>query len=156
MLICQISDTHIKANRRLVYTRVDTASALERCVAEVLRLPQRPDIVLFTGDVGDLGTPEEYALVRELLAPVRMPIYLIPGNHDSREHLRTSFPEHAYMQQCGKFIQYAIDDYPVPIEVVAEVTAPLAAAGPRPLVLFLHGRHSTCYRGGPAGRSSGD
>ena len=36
MLICQISDLHIKAERKLAYQRVDTAGALERCV-EALR-----------------------------------------------------------------------------------------------------------------------
>lgn len=49
-----------------------------------------------------------------------------------------------------------IPDFPEPIEVIGEVTAPVAAAGRWPLVLFLHGRHSTCYRGGPQGESSGD
>ena len=128
MLICQISDTHIKANRRPVYTRVDTATALERCVSEILRLRQRPDIVLFTGDIGDFGTPDEYALVRELLAPIQMPIYLIPGNHDSREQMRASFPDHAYMQQCGSFIQYAIEDYPVRL-IALDTAIPKKSAG---------------------------
>lgn len=44
---------------------------------------------------------------------------------------------------------------PLPAEVQGVVVRPRAAPGPRPLVLFLHGRHSTCYRGGPDGRSSG-
>ena len=48
-------------------------------------------------------------------------------------------------------------DYPAPIEVLAEVTAPVGhTSGPMPLVLFLHGRHSTCYLGGPGGEVSGD
>ncbi|HYF72483.1 MAG TPA: hypothetical protein VD864_06660, partial [Nocardioides sp.] len=36
---------------------------------------------------------------------------------------------------------------PVPIEMVGHVVEPAAdaATGPRPLVLFLHGRHSVCY-----------
>jgi dienelactone hydrolase len=36
---------------------------------------------------------------------------------------------------------------PVPIEMVGHVVEPAAGAatGPRPLVLFLHGRHSVCY-----------
>jgi hypothetical protein len=42
------------------------------------------------------------------------------------------------------------------VEVVAEVTAPANDIGPMPLVLFLHGRHSTCYLGGPDGEESGD
>ena len=40
--------------------------------------------------------------------------------------------------------------------MLAEVTTPVGHAGPMPLVLFLHGRHSTCYRGGPDGEASGD
>ncbi len=128
MLICQITDTHIKADRRLVYTRVDTAAALERCVAEIVRLPQRPDVLLFTGDVGDYGTAEEYSLVREILSPLAMPVYLIPGNHDSREQMRASFADHAYMAQCQKFIQYAIDDYPVRL-VALDTAIPKKSAG---------------------------
>ena len=58
-------------------------------------------------------------------------------------------------------LQYALPDlaiaeFPAPVEVVAEVTAPVGFVGPAPLVLFLHGRHSTCYRGGSAGEASGD
>jgi hypothetical protein len=47
-----------------------------------------------------------------------------------------------------------IKDFPVPIEVVGEVTYPKNAAGKRPLILFLHGRHTTCYRGGPTGETT--
>jgi hypothetical protein len=49
-----------------------------------------------------------------------------------------------------------IEGYAAPLEVVAEVVAPIGADGPLPMVLFLHGRHSTCYRGGPTGEASGD
>ena len=50
----------------------------------------------------------------------------------------------------------AIPEFPAPVEVVAEVTAPVGPDVPMPLVLFLHGRHSTCYRGGPTGEPSGE
>jgi hypothetical protein len=50
----------------------------------------------------------------------------------------------------------AIEGYEFPVEVVAEVTAPKDLDVPLPVVLFLHGRHSTCYRGGPDGQPSGD
>jgi hypothetical protein len=49
-----------------------------------------------------------------------------------------------------------IDGYAAAVEVLAEVMAPIDRAGPMPVVLFLHGRHSTCYRGGPRGEVSGD
>lgn len=39
-------------------------------------------------------------------------------------------------------------DFVAPMEVVAEVTYPNKTLPPKtPLVLFLHGRHSTCYKG---------
>jgi hypothetical protein len=50
----------------------------------------------------------------------------------------------------------AVAGYPAPIEVVGEVTEPMGRGGVAPLVLLLHGRHSTCYRGGRTGESSGD
>ena len=49
-----------------------------------------------------------------------------------------------------------VEDFPVALEVLAEVIAPVGAAGPRPLVLFLHGRHSTCYYPGPDASVTGD
>ncbi|MEV0678745.1 hypothetical protein AB0I60_19735 [Actinosynnema sp. NPDC050436] len=46
--------------------------------------------------------------------------------------------------------EYALDPitvpgYAAPIEVQAVVVAPEGLPGPRPLALFLHGRHFTCY-----------
>jgi 3',5'-cyclic AMP phosphodiesterase CpdA len=115
MILCQISDTHIKAGRRRAYGVVDTAGMLEKCVADILQLPQRPDAVIATGDLVDYGRSDEYGLLRELLSPLAMPLYLMPGNHDARDALRASFPEHGYLRQWEPFIQYAIDDYPARI-----------------------------------------
>lgn len=115
MLVCQISDLHIKSPGRLSYHVVDCAAMLARGVAEILRLPQQPDVVVVTGDLADFGRPEEYAHVRELLAPLPMRVLLLPGNHDDREQLRAAFPEHQYLRQCEPFVQYAIEDWPLRI-----------------------------------------
>ncbi|MFK4099536.1 hypothetical protein ACI2L1_05530 [Streptomyces sp. NPDC019531] len=40
-----------------------------------------------------------------------------------------------------------LPDFPQPVEMRAVVVAPKAATGSRPLALFLHGRHPTCYSG---------
>ncbi|POX54492.1 hypothetical protein C3489_13570 [Streptomyces sp. Ru71] len=37
--------------------------------------------------------------------------------------------------------------FKAPVEMRAVVVAPTAATGPRPVALFLHGRHATCYKG---------
>ena len=70
MLIAQITDTHIKTDGRLAYRKVDTAANLARCVEHLARLEPKPDIVLMTGDLTDFGRPEEYRLLRRLIAPL--------------------------------------------------------------------------------------
>ena len=108
MLIAQITDTHIKPEGVLAYQRVDTAAFLARAVEHILHLDPRPDLVFATGDLVDAGTPEEYRHLRHLLAPLPMPVHLVPGNHDDREAMRQVFPDHTYLPPRG-FIQYVVD-----------------------------------------------
>jgi len=51
-----------------------------------------------------------------------------------------------------------ITSFPYRVEVVGEVTQPkvLKSGEKHPLVLFLHGRHATCYIGWPDGFDTGD
>lgn len=112
MLIAQISDMHLKGEGELLYGRIDTTGFLERAVAHVNALDPRPDIVLATGDLVDNGGPEQYANLRRVLAPLEMPVFLIPGNHDARDAMRQAFPEHRYLPADG-FLQYTVEDLPV-------------------------------------------
>jgi 3',5'-cyclic AMP phosphodiesterase CpdA len=154
-ILGQISDLHIKAPGKLSYRVVDCAAMLARCVEQVLRLPQRPNAIVFTGDLADFGRPEEYAHLRELLAPLPMPYYLLPGNHDDRQALRAAFADHAYLRQWQPYIQYAIDDWPLRIvaidtvipgegggrlddERLAWLDSTLAAAPKKPTVVVMH------------------
>lgn len=128
MLICQISDMHIKSRGKLSYRVVDTSAFLERCVDHILALKPRPDIVIASGDLTDFGRPEEYVHLRELLAPLAMPIYMIPGNHDQRENLIAAFPDHAHLRQTLPFIQYAIEEYPLRI-LALDTVIPFESGG---------------------------
>ncbi|MEK7996515.1 MAG: metallophosphoesterase, partial [Planctomycetota bacterium] len=85
MLIAQITDMHLKGEGELLFGRVDTTGFLERAVAHVNALDPRPDIVLATGDLVNDGGPEQYANLRRVLAPLDMPVFMIPGNHDARD-----------------------------------------------------------------------
>lgn len=155
MLIAQITDTHIKAGGRLAYRMVDSAEKLADCVAHVNALRPLPDIVLLTGDLVDLGRPEEYAVLREILAPLHMPLYVIPGNHDERGAMRRAFSDHAYLPQVGEFLHYVVDDYPLRLigldtvvpgeqggdlcaERLAWLEAALERRPERPTLLFMH------------------
>jgi 3',5'-cyclic-AMP phosphodiesterase len=77
-IIAQISDPHI----RLGPNDQGSAAALAKAVEAVLALDPLPDAVLISGDLADGGTSTEYERVRELLAPLPMPVHVLPGNHD--------------------------------------------------------------------------
>ena len=113
MLLCQISDLHLTPGRRLAYGVVDTATCLERCVQRIAGLDPSPDLVVATGDLVDTPVAQSYGLLREILAKLPLPVYLLPGNHDERGALRAAFPDHRYLPRDGEFLQYAIDEYPV-------------------------------------------
>ena len=87
-LIVQISDLHIKAPGRLAYGRVDTAEALRRAVEAINALDPQPAVVVISGDLVDRGGVEEYEHLCGLLAAIRVPIRVVPGNHDMRGPLR--------------------------------------------------------------------
>jgi 3',5'-cyclic-AMP phosphodiesterase len=111
-LIAQITDLHIREPGRLAYGRLDTAPYLRTAVDHLLRLPQQPAAVVLTGDLTDFGREAEYAHLSRLLAPLPMPAYLLPGNHDDRRQMRLSFPRHAYLGTKG-FVQYSVDIGPL-------------------------------------------
>ena len=100
--IAQISDLHIKPPGSLAYGRVDTAKALERCVAALNEFEPAPDFVVISGDLADTPTAEEYQYLKRLLAPLKLPFAGIPGNHDLRELMRAAFPSAAYAFASGR------------------------------------------------------
>jgi 3',5'-cyclic AMP phosphodiesterase CpdA len=109
LLVAQISDTHIlvpESDHPAAGLRGD---CLRRTVADINQ--QQTDAVIFTGDTVQHGQSEEYARLRELLAPLEAPLYLVPGNRDDKNEMRAAFGDHAYLPATGEFLHYAIDDY---------------------------------------------
>ncbi len=103
--ILQLSDTHIAPKGTLVSDRVDTQAALKRLVArieELLPQVEPVDAVLVSGDISDKGSSESYVHFRELIAPLDLPVFVIPGNHDLREPMRQAFAADGYLPQTGK------------------------------------------------------
>jgi len=156
MLIAQITDAHVGPAGRLFYDRVDTGAALSAAVAALNALEPRPDIVLFTGDLGDEGTPEEYAHIAARLAPLEIPLAVVPGNHDRRAALRAAFAANPWLPAGDGPLHQAIEDFPVRLiglDTLDEaesgagridaagcdwLEARLAEAPERPTVVFMH------------------
>jgi 3',5'-cyclic-AMP phosphodiesterase len=94
--ILQISDTHIVPDGNLVSGRLDTSAALARLVARIGSIREQigpVDGVLVSGDLTDDGHAESYARFRELIAPLDLPLLVIPGNHDVRASMRGAFAD---------------------------------------------------------------
>lgn len=106
-LLLQLSDLHIREPGKLAYGRIETAPYLARAIDSILRLPQQPHAVVITGDLTDFGRAAEYEHLRELLKPLPMPVYLMPGNHDDRDQMRRSFADHTYLGESG-FVQFSV------------------------------------------------
>jgi 3',5'-cyclic AMP phosphodiesterase CpdA len=114
MLIAQMTDLHVVARDRLWYGRIPTNAQLAEAVAHVNSLDPRPDAVIATGDLTEHGRAEEYDMLREILADLIPPVFVIPGNHDRREVLLKAFAGESYMPPPdAPFVNYAIDRFPL-------------------------------------------
>jgi 3',5'-cyclic-AMP phosphodiesterase len=126
MIVAQISDTHIlrhgmryravvdrSDDGKGIYAEFDTAAYLSRAIAAINGLYPLPDVTVVTGDLVDHGDPAEYEHLGALLAPLRMPVFVIPGNHDARDAMRQAFRGNGYLSSAADFLQYAIEDYPL-------------------------------------------
>jgi 3',5'-cyclic AMP phosphodiesterase CpdA len=112
-LLVQLSDTHVVAPGLQLLGQVDTPALLRQAVRSVQRLQPAPSAVIVTGDLVDRGSAAEYHHLREILAPLTCPVWLMPGNHDATPELRLAFPEHHYLQpmtgrdELSPFVLYA-------------------------------------------------
>ena len=153
MLIAQISDTHLLEHGAEHASAELRADCLRRCVADINR--QHPDAVILTGDTVQHGEPEEYALLRELLAPLEPPLYLVPGNRDDKVAMRATFGDLDYVKGTGEFMHYVIEDFDIRLVGIDSTLAgerkgrfcesrqawldeTLKAQPDRPTLLFIH------------------
>jgi 3',5'-cyclic AMP phosphodiesterase CpdA len=154
-LIAQITDMHIRPSGKKAYGVVDTEAMLHAAVRSILAQPRQPDVVIASGDLTDCGLIEEYELLRDILMPLPMPVYLIPGNHDRRETLRKVFAGEGYLPTHGEFLHYTVEDQPLRLIALDTVVpgkghgemdaarlawleARLAEQPDRPTFLFMH------------------
>jgi Icc protein len=90
--LVHLSDTHLLAGNAPLGGRFDTAGNLERTLVAVERLGIRPDALVFTGDLTDLGEPDAYRALRDAVEPLAerlgAPLVWVAGNHDERPAMR--------------------------------------------------------------------
>ncbi|MBC3762004.1 phosphodiesterase [Quadrisphaera oryzae] len=106
MLLAHLSDPHLPSGAlaagpaRALHTALGRTAALD------------VDAVVVTGDLVDRGTPQEYAVLREVLddaaRSMRAPVLLAAGNHDDADALVAAFGGTPHLGG-GASTRYAVD-----------------------------------------------
>ena len=119
MLIAHTSDFHIFANKpETSLVRPDAADAARKVVDDIVTFSPHIDAVMITGDLADGGSTEDYELVKDILSPIKVPIFAVPGNHDARIGFQKAFknklpflsgPKLDYVTICGNVRIIALD-----------------------------------------------
>jgi Icc protein len=90
--IVHLSDTHLLGGGARLAGTFDVAENLAATLAAVEATGIRPDALVFTGDLTDLGEPDAYRALRAAVEPVAerlgAPLVWVAGNHDERPALR--------------------------------------------------------------------
>lgn len=123
MLIAHISDPHVTTGP----LAAPPASGLHHALGRLNGLTRRPDCVVITGDLVDRGEPDEYRVLRALLGGTKLPVHLVPGNHDERAALVAAFGEDQFGGRTGRL--YHSVDYPAATVVVLDSLIPGSPAG---------------------------
>lgn len=89
-VLFHFSDTHLLSGDDKLYGSVDADERLRQIFDEVKASGARPDAMVFTGDIADIGDIEAYEkarnMVEELAKENGAKIIWAMGNHDIREH----------------------------------------------------------------------
>ena len=104
MLIAQITDIHIgfDPDNPAEYNR----KRLDEVLDVLIEGPNRPDLLLATGDITDRGDDDSYRRLVTAFSRCPFPVWPSVGNHDLRDNFHARFPG---FDDGNGFVQYAID-----------------------------------------------
>lgn len=153
VLIAQMTDIHVgfapdEQPEELNLTR------FRATLARLLHGPNRPDLLVLSGDITDHGDPASFARTAALLKDCPCPIIPLVGNHDSREGLLGAFPQVTPAE--GGFL-HSVIEAPLGLRIIcldtledgrhggafcearaAWLAARLAEAPDQPTLIFMH------------------
>lgn len=118
-LLAQLSDPHVRVGRN----DREPAAALSEAVRAVIALNPRPHAAIVSGDLVQSASARAYERVRELLAPLPMPVFVLAGNHDDRDGLREYFALDTPTGAVGEPFRYTARVRDLRL-VVADTTRP--------------------------------
>jgi 3',5'-cyclic AMP phosphodiesterase CpdA len=103
MLIAQITDIHLGFDPG---NPVETNRLrFDRVLHSLIEGPNRPDLMLVTGDLADKGDTDSYRHLADAFDQCPFPVHLLLGNHDDRANFARVFPA---VPLAGGFLHYCI------------------------------------------------
>ncbi|NYT52097.1 MAG: metallophosphoesterase [Candidatus Vesicomyosocius endoextente] len=92
--LIQISDCHIGDNEYSI--GVNTHINLKKIISRISHI--NIDILLITGDLTHNGSITSYKTLQQILYPIQTKLLIIPGNHDNKNNLSTTFSKNLFSQ----------------------------------------------------------
>ncbi|TRD22838.1 metallophosphoesterase [Palleronia caenipelagi] len=102
--ILHLTDLHLVSNGQHASQVLDTPALVRGAVDQIQKRMDQIgplDAVLVTGDLTDDGGVDSTALARLELERFRLPLMVVPGNHDARDPLRAVFGDLPGMPKDG-------------------------------------------------------
>lgn len=87
--VLQITDPHLLADASQRFLGLDTGQTLQQVLELAKTTDWPPKLILLTGDCVQQACPQSYARLRQILSPLGIPCYCLPGNHDDPSLMET-------------------------------------------------------------------
>ncbi len=153
--VLQLTDLHLLADDGGTVNQVPTRATFLEVLAACRGTGLVFDHLILTGDLAHDESREAYGTLRDLLAPMRCRVQIIPGNHDNRCFIRETFADGKASGPPDDSVTFSVGagrwrliglDTQIPGEVAGAVSDPqlvwlqseLHAHRYAPTIVFLH------------------
>lgn len=86
--IIHITDTHLLKRANDSFYGFNTRNSFEKVVQKSLAEHPDADCIILTGDISQNGEMQSYHQLRSIIEQIDIPVYAVPGNHDSPQFLQ--------------------------------------------------------------------
>ncbi len=102
--LLHITDSHLHAAAQSRMRGVRTADTFAAVMDHAMQHADPPDAILATGDLVQDETRAGYERLRDTLAPLGLPVYCVPGNHDAPTAMAEILSGEPF-QICGEVVR---------------------------------------------------
>ena len=111
--IIHITDTHLLDQESACLHGYNTRASFENVLqASCIAMPDA-DFILLTGDISQTGSERSYRQLPSILGNIDIPVFAVPGNHDSPLYLQQHF------SQCPHAEIVLVEQFSCPLVLIS-------------------------------------